>query len=116
MKIRDLNETEWAAWLASEPQSIRDLAARYPPDRLYRMTSTGQRVTLLSYSEDGTCRVDIDPVHNPERLMLIPLEVFGVDLADLVECDVPAEKGYVLTETRENADGSVTYHFGVPRS
>lgn len=114
MRVRDLNEHEWTAWLATRPEIIRDLAARYPPDRLYQMKSTGQRVTLLSYGEDGRCRVFIDPVHNPERLMLIPTEVFGVEISDLVECDVPEEKGYTLTDVREREDGATTYVFGKP--
>lgn len=109
MKLLDLDTAAFDEWLTTRPVVIRDLAARWPPDRLYQMQSTGQRVTLRSYSEDGTCRIVIDPVHNPERLMLLPLEVFGVDLADLVECDLPAEKGLVIDTIVQNGDGSVTY-------
>ena len=47
---------EWNDWIDSKPRVIQDLCRKYPPDKLYRLKTTGQKVTLASYSEDGTVR------------------------------------------------------------
>lgn len=81
-------EVEHAAWLASRPESVQKLALRYPPNVLYRLKTTGQRYSCISYAEEGTVRVLVQPRFNP--MQFFPLEVFGIDPADLEECDVPA--------------------------
>jgi len=58
------------------------------PNRLYKLTTTGQRVTISSFYEDGTAYVFVDPVFNPGRNH-VGHNVFGVKLTDLVECDLP---------------------------
>ena len=78
---------DWQEWLAERPQVIKDMAASHPPNRLYRMTSTGQRVTLMSYGEDRTCRVAVTGKYN---FVSHERQVFGVAIDDLVECDLPA--------------------------
>jgi hypothetical protein len=85
-KICELDEQGWREWLAGRPPAVRALAEKYPPDRLYRMADTGHRVTLLAYAEDGTVRVAVTGRFN---LVSFERQVFGVDPATLVECDLP---------------------------
>jgi|ERR1700722_1636063 len=97
-KIFELSPIAWDLWLKSRPEGIRKLCERFPPDRLYRMRSTGQRVTLVSYSEDDTLRVLVSGQYN---FVSFEREVFGIKPEDLEECDLPAENalvGAVLTE------------------
>lgn len=75
-----------AEWLAERPQAIKDLVAKLPPDRLYRLKTTGHRVFLYAYSEDGTVTVAVTGQFNA-----LPFErrVFGIAPEDLEECDLP---------------------------
>lgn len=72
--------------MASRPECVRVLCEKLPPDRLYRMKSTGQRVTLHSYSENNTVTVDISGDYN---LITFDRQVFGINPDDLEECDIP---------------------------
>ncbi len=74
------------SWLATRPQDIQDLARRYPPGVLYMMKSSGHRVTIIAYAEDGTVRVNVGDEYN---FVAFPREVFGVNPEDLEECDLP---------------------------
>ena len=85
-KIMDVNEVELAAWLETRPRIIRDMAAKCPPGRLYRMASTGQRVLIQAYSEDRTVRVAVTKEYN---FVSHERSVFGIPLEDLTECDLP---------------------------
>lgn len=75
-----------AEWLAERPQVIKDLVARVPPDRLYRLASTGHRVFLYSYSENGTVTVAVTGQFN---LVAFERRVFGIRPEELEECDLP---------------------------
>ena len=77
---------EWNEWLAGRPECIRQLVAKYPPELLYRDKSTGKRVCIYSYNEDGTVSVIVSSEYN-----LVPMTriVFEVDPAGLEECDFP---------------------------
>lgn len=104
-RLRNLTPEEQAAhdrdlstWLEGKPQVIRDVVASHPPDRLYRLASTGHRVTLLSYGEDRTVCVSVRGEYN---LVTFDRNVFGVSVDDLTECDLPGDDeplGSVLTE------------------
>jgi len=80
------NEADLQEWLQGRPQIIRDISARLKPWKLYRMKSTGHRVTLYSIYEDGTLSVDITGDLN---LISMERRVFGIDPDDLEECDRP---------------------------
>ena len=80
------DQAGYAAWVAERPPVIRDMIASHPPDRLYRMQSTGHRVTLHSYSEDRTVTVDITGEYNR---VVFSRRVFGIPVDDLIECDPP---------------------------
>ena len=85
-KIAELNNKAWCDWVATRPEGIQKLCRQLPPDRLYRMKTIGQRVTIYSYSEDGTVTVDVSGEYN---FALFERRVFGVNPDDLEECDVP---------------------------
>ncbi len=83
-----LSKKNFAKWLAERPEKIREMAKTHPPDRLYLLTTSGHRVTLHSYSEGGTVTVNVLGKYN---LLTMERRVFGIDLPDLVECDLPPE-------------------------
>lgn len=100
-KIGNLNHEAWAEWVATRPSAVKVLCDRLPPDRLYRMKPHGQRVTIHSYSENGTLTVDISGQYN---LHAFDRQVFGINPDDLEECDLPAESepvGTLLTTDAE---------------
>jgi hypothetical protein len=76
----------WNAWVASRPPVIQEMCRRLPPNLLYRLKSSDHRVTLLSYSEDGTVTVSVTGEYN-----LVPFDrqVFGIKPEDLEECELP---------------------------
>lgn len=99
--LYELNEAAWHAWLAERPDIVRGVAERLPPNRLYRLTTTGQRVTIESYSESGTVTVAVRGEYN---LTDFEREVFGVSPDHLVECELPSpdEKiGALITDPQE---------------
>lgn len=77
---------EWHDWLFTRPDCIKSMAAKCPPNRLYRMKSTSQRCTIIAYSEDGTVRVNITGQYN---FVIHSRQVYGVAIDDLEECDPP---------------------------
>ncbi len=99
--VRPFDEQAWAEWVATRPPVVQSLCKRLPPDRLYRLATTGQRVVLHAYNEDGTVTVLVSGLYN--RVMLERC-VFGISPDDLTECDPPQDPepiGAVLTEDDE---------------
>lgn len=95
----------WDAWVAERPDAVRTVAERVKPWALYRMRSTGQRVTLCSLGEhdDGSVTVTVD-VSGEFNLIVFGRRVFGISPDDLEECDIPATTeplGAVLTNDTE---------------
>lgn len=95
--IKDL--TAFRAWVESRPGPVQKMIASHPPDRLYQMKSTGQRCTLYSYAENGTVTVEITGEFN---FVAFSRSVFGIDLNDLVECNLPP-KDEVVGDVAEEA-------------
>jgi hypothetical protein len=96
-----VNQKGWEEWVSGRPPVVQDLCRKLPPDLLYRMKSTGHRVTVYSYGEDGTVTVLVTGDYN---LVTFDREVFGIKPEDLEECDLPPEGeplGTVLTEPEE---------------
>ena len=65
------------------------------------MKSSGHRVTLYSYAEDGTVTVNVCGDWN---VVTFERRVFGVSPDDLEECDVPDNdepRGALLTERKD---------------
>ena len=97
-KIRKLKQPEWNAWVASRPESVRKLCRSLPPDRLYRLKTSSHRVTIYSYSEDGTVTVIVSGDYNA---LAFERRVFGIKPEQLEECDLPPPDephGVVFTE------------------
>jgi hypothetical protein len=86
-KLYDISD-DHATWIAARPPAIREMIRRWPPNLLYRLESTGHRVTIHSYFEGGTVTVSVTGTC---KLVTFERNVFGVDPATLEECDLPAE-------------------------
>ncbi len=82
-----MNPIEWSKWLDERPLIVRNLANRFPPNKLYKIKSTKQRVTILSYYEDGTLKVYVGSDYNA---ILFERQVFGIKPEDLEESALPS--------------------------
>lgn len=94
-------EEAWREWVETRPTTIQDLCRRLSPDRLYLLKTSGHRVTLYSFSEDGTVTVNVSGEYNA---LAFDRQVFGVSPDDLEECDLPGTDeviGTVLTEAQD---------------
>ena len=83
-------ERAYRNWVASRPENVRAVAERFDPWCLYRMKSTGHRVTLYSFSEseDGKITLTVD-VLGDYNLLIFERRVFGIDPDDLELCEPP---------------------------
>lgn len=91
-------QAEFDDWVASRPPKIQAMVRSHPPNRLYRLTSTNQRVTIFAYGEGGTVQVIVSGQYN---LIVFDRKVFGINLAELIECELPGpdeELGTALTD------------------
>jgi hypothetical protein len=105
-KVAELDMVAFNAWVETRPPVVQALCERLPPDRLYRLKSSGHRVTLRSYCEDGTVTVNVTGQYNA---LAFDRYVFGIAPADLEECDLPPSDepiGTVLTE-QEDVDALI---------
>ena len=87
-------EENWREWVSSRPDSVRKNAERLPPWELFLMKSTGQRVTVYSYSEDGTVTVNVTGEFNA---VMFDRQVFGIDPNDLEPCELPPGDDFLGT-------------------
>lgn len=87
MKILELDEAKWNEWVSARPKNVQKLCRQFPPDRLYRLKPAGHRVTIFSYSENGTISVLVSGDYNA---VLFERRVFGIDPNDIEECDTPS--------------------------
>ena len=97
-------ESAWKRWVAKLPPIPRAVAEKFDGITLYRLKTTGQRVTVESYGDDGTVTVNVSG-----RFNLTPFErdVFGIDPADLEPCDLPEsneEVGSILSHAEVGAN------------
>jgi hypothetical protein len=74
----------WSEWVISRPPVVQELCRQFPPDRLYRLKPTLQRVTIISYCENGTITVDVSRKYNP-TMLLFDRRVFGISPDQLEE-------------------------------
>jgi hypothetical protein len=79
-------EQAYKAWLAERPECDRAVAERFDPWTLYRLKTTNQRVTLLSFYEHGTVQVGVSSEYN---FVMHERAVFGINPADLEPFDLP---------------------------
>lgn len=81
--LPELIPSQWEEWLGTLLPETATMARRYPPDHYYRLRSTGQIVTIYSYSDNGTMTVDIRQNANPDMWLLMERRVFGIEPEDL---------------------------------
>jgi hypothetical protein len=81
-------ETEWDNWVTERPECVRVIAERFDPWSLYRLKSSGHRVIIYSFLEDGTVTVIVSGEYNH---VLADRKVFGIDPDDLEPCELPGE-------------------------
>lgn len=97
-KILDIDPAEWEQWVSARPPAVQKMCRRFPADRLYRLKSSGHRVTISSYAEDGTVTVAVSGLYNA---VIFERCVFGIDPDSLEECDLPdpnEQLGALLTD------------------
>ena len=100
-EFNDIQRAQWQKWMKERPEVIREMAERLPPNLLYRLKSSGQRVTLYSYCENGTVTVLVSGQYN---VIVFERRVFGIKPEELEECELPGEGelvGAVYTEPQE---------------
>lgn len=98
----------WAKWVASRPPAVREVANRFEPWSLYRLKTTNQRVTVVSFSEqpDGSVTLTV-AVTGEFNAVLHDRAVFGIKPDDLEPCDLPGPEeplGTVLSEAEVMAN------------
>ena len=103
-------EAGWRAWVASRPPAVRAAAERFDPLSVYRLKTSGQRVTLFSFSEapDGTVTLTVN-VTGAYNAVICDRGVFGIHPDDLEPCELPGPEepvGTLLspTEVEQNID------------
>lgn len=77
VKIEGYDMVEWQKWLRTRPQSIQDLAAKWPANVLYKSKETGQVFELQAYDEGGTVRAYVLPEYAGP--VTGGCSVFGID-------------------------------------
>lgn len=105
-KICDIDQDGWNEWVSTRPASVQAVCKRLPPNLLYLLKTSNHRVTIYSYSEDGTVTVNVTGEYN---FVAFPRQVFGINPDDLEECDLPTEGeplGEMLSE-REDVDAYI---------
>jgi len=103
-------EAGYRAWVASRPATVRAVAERFEPWSLYRLQSTGQRVTVAAFgvTADGTVTVSVN-VLALFNFVTFERQVFGIHPDELEPCELPAPDeptGALLTakEVDDNLD------------
>jgi hypothetical protein len=100
----DEERVAWELWVAERPDAVRVVAERFSPWQLYRLKTSGHRVTLVAFDEettgDITLRVFISGDHN---FLAFERSVFGIKPDDLEPCD-PPEPGERVGSLNMNPD------------
>lgn len=92
---------DWDKWIATCPSIIQELCKKFPPNKLYKLKSSGHRVTIYSYSEDKTITVIVSGEYNA---VIFDRQIFGIPPDDLEECGLPLETeplGTLLAEKKD---------------
>jgi hypothetical protein len=89
----DQQKSDWNEWVRNRPDKIREIAEKVFPWKLYRLKSSGHRVTV--YSIDEPADTNVEPtlkviVSGDYNKVLFERTVFGIKLEDLEECDLPS--------------------------
>lgn len=85
-EMTDEQRQAFREWYDSRPAEVQAMIDRYPPEKLYRLKTTGKRATIESYAENGTVSVNVTGQFNR---VLFSQCVFGVEIGELEECELP---------------------------
>ena len=113
MKFKEFTpeqQAEWEKWKNGRPKVMLDLAERFPPNILFRLKTTGQRVYPVSYNEDGTLKVCVSAQFN--AIATFERNVFGINPDDLEECDLPGQDDRIGMFTNEDGPDALRYAVG----
>lgn len=84
-------EAGYREWLAERPAHVRAVAERFDPWSLYRLKSSGHRVTVYSFGEEAGGKVTLTVnVTGEFNVVSFARRVFGIDPDDLEPCELPA--------------------------
>lgn len=86
-KPTDKQIAEWKRWLDERPSHVRAVAERFNPWTLYRLTTTGQRCSVIGFHETTDPSKPVTAyIHaeNPTLGRATARNVFGIDPATLV--------------------------------
>lgn len=83
---------EWDNWVNSKSEKVKKLASQVKPWKLYKLKSSGHKVTI--YSIDEPEDEDLEPTFKVNVLaqfnfVVFERRVFGIKLEDLEETDLP---------------------------
>jgi len=87
----------WIEWIGSRPESIRKAAEEYPPG-VYKLNIDGEASAadyqLIGYTEEDDDSVTV--ILRTDGLSgMLPREVFGVKLTDLMPIDTLKTRGEI---------------------
>jgi hypothetical protein len=102
-------EDDWDRWVAERPPAVRMVAEKFKPWKLYRLKSSGHRVTIVSFGEHQDGATLTVAVTGDFNFVINDRTVFGIKPDDMEECDLPGpdEKlGSILSgeQVEENLD------------
>lgn len=102
-------ERVYRRWVKSRPPNVRAVAERFEPWSLYRLKTTGHRVTVHSFGEekDGSVTLTVN-VTADFNFVMFERQVFGIQPDDLEPCDLPqpGEK-FAAILTPEQVDDNI---------
>lgn len=87
--MTDAELAEWGQWLKDRPETIRDLALRFPPNGLFRIKASKHYCVINSFMEDGTVTVRVTCAF---QMLAFDRVVFGLKPDELEPAPLP-EKG-----------------------
>jgi hypothetical protein len=101
-------EEGWKEWVSERPAAVRAVAERFDPWSLYRLKSSGHRVSVYSFSEGPPVTLTVAVLADFNAVMF-ERQVFGILPDDLEPCELPAENEVVgalmsQEEVEENLD------------
>jgi len=83
-------KTQWEDWVKNRPDVIRKIAEKFYPWKLYKLKTSGHRVTIYSIDEDNPSPTFKVIVSGEFNFVAFERTVFGVNPEDLEECDLPS--------------------------
>lgn len=93
MKLKEITP-ELQTWIDSRPDVVKAVMTKYHPYATYRLAQNNQLCVIESVNEDGKVRI----VVFDEITMMFSHSVFGIDPADLTECDVSDQIKSIMLE------------------